>query len=204
MQIQNKHYTTIWLNEDNTHLVRIIDQRHLPHRFVLEDLASVEDVATAILDMHVRGAGLIGATAGYGMYLAALSASDSTSRSDFMSSIKASGDQIIATRPTAINLAWAVDRQLQRLEKQDGSIDTLVQLSRSVAEEIADEDAEFCRQIGLHGLPLIRDIYEKKRGEPVNILTHCNAGWLAFVDYGSATAPIYAAFDSGIPVHVWV
>jgi len=171
---------------------------------VLEDLASVEDVATAILDMHVRGAGLIGATAGYGMYLAALSASDSTSRSDFMSSIKASGDQIIATRPTAINLAWAVDRQLQRLEKQDGSIDTLVQLSRSVAEEIADEDAEFCRQIGLHGLPLIRDIYEKKRGEPVNILTHCNAGWLAFVDYGSATAPIYAAFDSGIPVHVWV
>jgi len=114
------------------------------------------------------------------------------------------GEQLIATRPTAINLAWAVERQLQQLENDGGSVDALVQLARRVAAEIADEDAEFCRKIGLHGLPLIQEIGKQKNGAPVNILTHCNAGWLAFVDYGSATAPIYAAFDAGIPVHVWV
>jgi methylthioribose-1-phosphate isomerase len=204
MRVRGKHYRTIWLNEENPKVVQIIDQRHLPHRFVLEDLTTVEDVARAIQDMHVRGAGLIGATAGYGMYLAALEATSSASRSDFMLSLKNAAAKLIATRPTAINLAWAVQRQLQRMKMADGSVESLVQLAREVAGEIADEDAQFCKQIGQHGLPLIREISNRKKGQPVNILTHCNAGWLAFVDYGTATAPIYAAYDERIPVHVWV
>jgi methylthioribose-1-phosphate isomerase len=204
MRVRGKHYRTIWLSEENLQVVQIIDQRHLPHRFVLEDLTTVADVAEAIRDMHVRGAGLIGATAGYGMYLAALSARESASRSDFIGLLSKAGDQLIATRPTAINLAWAVERQLQQMENEGGSVEALVRRARDVAGEIADEDAEFCRQIGQQGLPLIQEINKRKEGQPVNILTHCNAGWLAFVDYGSATSPIYAAFDEGIPVHVWV
>jgi methylthioribose-1-phosphate isomerase len=138
------------------------------------------------------------------MYLAALKASDSASKSEFVGSLEKAGEELIATRPTAINLAWAVDRQLRRLKDEEGSVDLGGRRIIKKAGEIADEDAEFCRQIGLHGLPLIRDISERKGGQPVNILTHCNAGWLAFVDYGSATAPVYAAFDEGLPVHVWV
>ena len=204
MRVRDQHFRTIWLSEKDQQVVQIIDQRHLPHRFVVEDLTTVDEVATAILDMHVRGAGLIGAAAGYGMYIAALEASDSTSIAEFMDSLEEAGEQLKATRPTAINLAWAVDRQVRRLKDLGVNIRALVELAREVAGEIADEDAEFCRQIGLHGLPLIREISQRKKGQPVNILTHCNAGWLAFVDYGSATAPIYAAFDDGIPVHVWV
>jgi methylthioribose-1-phosphate isomerase len=204
MRVSGKHYRTIWLSKEDPRVVQIIDQRHLPHRFVLEDLTSVEDVAEAISDMHVRGAGLIGATAGYGMYVAALEAAASLSRDDFMRSMKEAGDQLIETRPTAVNLEWAVQKQLAVLEKTGGGVETLVELARNIAEEIADEDAEFCRQIGQHGLPIIREISARKSGQQVNILTHCNAGWLAFVDFGTATAPIYAAYDEGIPVHVWV
>jgi methylthioribose-1-phosphate isomerase len=204
MRVQDKHYRTIWLSKEDPQVLQIIDQRHLPHQFVVEDLTTVEHVAEAIRDMHVRGAGLIGATAGYGMYIAAVEASDTSSRSDFLKSVRSSGEELTATRPTAVNLAWAVHRQLRQLESADGEVEDLVQLAQKVATEIADEDAEFCRQIGQHGLPIIREISRRKGGQPVNVLTHCNAGWLAFVDYGSATAPIYAAHDEGIPVHVWV
>tara|TARA_R110002096_G_scaffold100173_1_gene221935 strand:- start:1823 stop:2902 length:1080 start_codon:yes stop_codon:yes gene_type:complete len=190
MLVDGKPYRTIWPHPEDDGIVQIIDQRKLPFAFVIEDLTSVSDVATAIRDMHVRGAGLIGATAGWGMVFAEKEAGGDADR------LRELGDELIATRPTAINLRWAVERQLAAIEKGIPA--------RETAMTIADEDAEACRQIGLHGLPLIEGIAATKPGKPVNILTHCNAGWLAFVDHGSATAPIYAAHDAGIPVHVWV
>jgi methylthioribose-1-phosphate isomerase len=203
MLVDGQHYRTIWLHPDDRSVVQIIDQRHLPYQFVVEDLASVEQVATAIADMHVRGAGLIGATAGYGMALAALHA-PRTSPEAFMAAVLRDGQQLKATRPTAVNLAWAVDRQLAGVEAAGSEPKARIEAALLTAQAIADEDAEFCRRIGQHGLPIIAEISRRKDGQPVNILTHCNAGWLAFVDYGSATAPIYAAYDQGLAVHVWV
>ncbi|MDQ6622875.1 MAG: S-methyl-5-thioribose-1-phosphate isomerase, partial [Verrucomicrobiota bacterium] len=174
MKVAGQHYQTIWLKPGDERVVQIIDQRALPHQFVIEDIATVAQMATAIRDMHVRGAGLIGAAAGYGMYLAILEGAD----------VEDAATQLKATRPTAVNLAWAVDRQLAAIARGEDPLRT--------AQAIAREDANFCRQIGEHGLALIREIAARKNGAPVNVLTHCNAGWLAFVDYGSATAPIYA------------
>jgi len=171
----------------------------LPHEFVVEDLSTVDEVAKAIKDMHVRGAGLIGAAAGYGMYIAALEAP----KENFDNYMVQAGEKLKATRPTAVNLAWAVKRQLDAINKGNSS-EEKISIAFKTAKEIADEDAEYCRRIGEHGLKIIEDISKKKNGETVNILTHCNAGWLAFVDYGSATAPIYAAFEKGIKIHVWV
>ena len=200
MNVQGEHYRTIWVHPEDPKVVQIIDQRDLPHRFVVEDLVTCAEVCTAIEDMQVRGAGLIGATAGYGMYLAAITAPAGI---DLVAQLEAEGAQLKATRPTAINLAWAVDRQLTAVRGAAGRDEQLA-VARRCADDIADEDAEFCRRLGEHGVSLIERISKRKAGEPVNILTHCNAGWLAFVDYGSATAPIYAAFDRGIEVHVWV
>ncbi len=199
MKVEGKHYRTIWVKEGNEKIVQIIDQRHLPHGFVIEDLKTVEDVAVAIKEMHVRGAGLIGATAGYGVYIAALEAPEN----DFDGFVEKAGEKLRATRPTAVNLAWAVERQLKAMQKEKNA-GKKVKVAFKMAKQIADEDAEFCRRIGEHGLKIIEEIAARKKGKTVNILTHCNAGWLAFVDYGSATAPIYAAFDKGIDVHVWV
>lgn len=203
MNVHGKHYRTIWLKQDDPRVVQIIDQRHLPYRFVVEDLRTVAEVAEAIADMHVRGAGLIGATAGFGMYIAALVAPQS-SPADFMAALARDGDILKATRPTAVNLAWAVARQLRAIADAGEQASARIEVARQTAIAIADEDAEFCRRIGQHGLGLIQDIARRKNGQPVNILTHCNAGWLAFVDYGSATAPMYAAHDVGVKVHVWV
>ena len=200
MNIQGQPYRTIWLKTDDSRVVQIIDQRFLPHRFVIEDLATVEAVAVAIREMHIRGAGLIGATAGFGMYIAALEACHAE---DFEGSLQQAAAQLKATRPTAVNLAWAVDRQLAAIAKGT-TPEEIGAIALATAREIADEDAAYCRRIGEHGIALIEEISRAKGGKPVNILTHCNAGWLAFVDYGSATAPIYAAHDRGIPVHVWV
>jgi methylthioribose-1-phosphate isomerase len=200
MNVNGKHYRTIWLKEDDPNVVQIIDQRHLPHKFVIEDLITVDDVARAIKDMHIRGAGLVGATAGYGMYIAALHAPEDA----FMEQLEADGEKLKATRPTAVNLAWAVERQLAAVRAAEGGIAEKIQAAKDTAQAIADEDAEFCRRIGEHGVAIIEEISKKKNGEPVNILTHCNAGWLAFVDYGSATAPMYAAHDKGIKIHIWV
>jgi len=198
MNVAGTHYRTIWPVTEG--LIQIIDQRWLPHRFILEDLTTCEQAAVAIADMHVRGAGLIGATAGYGMYLATLEAAASP---HFDSSLAAAAERLKQTRPTAVNLAWAVDRQLAAIAKGSSSQERIA-IALKTAAAIADEDADYCRRIGEHGLALLREISAKKNGTPVNILTHCNAGWLAFVDHGSATAPIYAAHDQGIPVHVWV
>jgi methylthioribose-1-phosphate isomerase len=197
MNVNGKHFRTIWLESPDT--VRIIDQRHLPHRFVLEDLRNAEDAATAIRDMHVRGAGLIGATAGWGMYLAALRAP----HDNFDATLKTAAELLTSTRPTAVNLAAAVGRQIHAIGAAPG-IDAKIAAARRMAELIADEDADCCRRIGEHGVALIEAIARRKRGGRVNILTHCNAGWLAFVDFGSATAPIYEAHRRGIGVHLWV
>jgi len=203
MNVYGKHYHTIWLKEDDPSTVQIIDQRHLPHQFIIENLVTVDDVARAIRDMHVRGAGLIGATAGYGMYLAALSAPNDSIEA-FMASVWADGEMLMATRPTAVNLEWSVKRQLRAMELAGDSIDARRQVAAETAQIIADEDAAWCRSIGEHGVAIIEEISKQKNGEPVNILTHCNAGWLAFVDWGTATAPVYVAHERGIPVHVWV
>jgi methylthioribose-1-phosphate isomerase len=200
MKVAGQHFRTIWLKPDEPGVVQIIDQTALPHRFVVEDLTSVAQMATAIREMHVRGAGLIGAAAGYGMYLGALAAAKGQ---DFDRCIRETAVQLKATRPTAVNLAWAVERQLARMVAGRNT-DEKIALALETAQQIAEEDAEHCRQIGLHGLELIQQIANRKGGRPVNILTHCNAGWLAFVDHGSATSPIYAAHDRGVPVHVWV
>jgi methylthioribose-1-phosphate isomerase len=200
VKVGGKHFRTIWRKPDDERAVQLIDQRFLPHAFVIEEVRSVEQMATAIREMHVRGAGLIGASAGYGMYLAALEAAGRDSCDDYMAG---AATQLRATRPTAVNLSWAIDRQLQNIAAGK-TADEKVALALRTADLIADEDAEHCGMIGQHGLALIRQIAATKRNKAVNVLTHCNAGWLAFVDYGSATAPIYAAHDSGVPLHVWV
>lgn len=196
MKVGKHYYRTIWMDEGNEEVIHIIDQRLLPFEFRINQITTVKEMASAIFDMQVRGAGLIGAAAAYGMYLAALR---STTRPEIMA---AAAQELIGTRPTAVNLAWAVNRQLEVIKDLDQKTE-IVEATRKMAGSIADEDAEACRRIGQHGLPLISEIAQRKNA-PVNILTHCNAGWLAFVDHGSATAPIYAAHDLGIPVHVWV
>ena len=199
MNCNDAHYRTIWPDPNNREQICIIDQRQLPHTFFVETITTAKEMMTAIRDMHVRGAGLIGAAAGFGMYLAALRAPNA-SFDAFMAGAAKGFD---ASRPTARNLMWAVERVLHGMA-QSTLADEKRTIAYSVACAIADEDAEFCRRIGQHGLAIIEEISRRKNGAPVNILTHCNAGWLAFVDYGSATAPIYAARDAGLPVHVWV
>jgi methylthioribose-1-phosphate isomerase len=200
VNVGGQHFQTIWLKPGDERMVQIIDQRALPHAFVIEEIATVEQMVEAIREMHVRGAGLIGAAAGFGMYLAALEASRET---PWEESLATAAERLRQTRPTAVNLAWAIERQWRAIAAA-GSIDEKIAIALQTAREIAAEDAEHCRRIGEHGLELIRGIAARKGGAPVNVLTHCNAGWLAFVDHGSATSPIYAAHDSGLPVHVWV
>jgi methylthioribose-1-phosphate isomerase len=200
VKVAGTHFRTIWLNPNDESVVRLIDQRFLPHDFVIEEIRTVAQMARAIREMHVRGAGLIGASAGYGMYLAAIEAA---SRGSFDQYISKAAEELKGTRPTAVNLSWAIDRQLKNIAEGKTAAEKRA-LALRTAKLIADEDAEHCRTIGQHGLKLIQEVARKKSGKPVNVLTHCNAGWLAFVDYGSATAPVYAAHDSGLPVHVWV
>jgi len=196
MKVDGTPYRTIWPAEDGWS-VEIIDQTRLPFDFVTVRLENVDDAAVAIRDMLVRGAPLIGATAGYGMALAMhADASDAH--------LRTAHDKLLATRPTAVNLRWALDEMTRLLRPLSENERPAAAYKR--AAEICDEDVEICSSIGDHGLGVIRDIHAKKGGgsTPVNILTHCNAGWLATVDWGTALAPIYKAFDAGIPVHVWV
>ncbi len=209
MKVGGQHFRTIWPHPTNEWVVQLIDQRFLPHRFVIEDVSTVEQMADAIREMHVRGAGLIGASAGYGMYLAAIEAgpsrTGSISAKEFDARLTEAAERLKATRPTAVNLAWAIERVRAGLAvKQTLAVQEKVKLALCIAKQIAAEDEENCRMIGQHGLNLIEETARAKNGKPVNILTHCNAGWLAFVDYGSALAPVYAAHDRGLPVHVWV
>jgi methylthioribose-1-phosphate isomerase len=200
MIINNRHYQTIWIDESDPSVVKVIDQRKLPFVFEVKDLRSVDDVFAAIDDMTVRGAPLIGATAAFGMYLATLEITSGTNLKDHLHN---AARYLISSRPTAVNLSWAVNHVLQILEN-DKIPGTVTEKALSAALQICETEKENCRQIGIHGLKIIEQISRKKNGEPVNILTHCNAGWLACIDYGTATAPIYLAHEQGIPIHVWV
>ena len=191
MKIEGKPYKTIWF-ENN--LVKIIDQTKLPHKFVIKDLKNVKDAINAIKTMEVRGAPLIGATAAYGLVLSIIEKND-------LSFLKKSSEELIAARPTAINLKWAVDRMMKKLSGVNDK--DILKIALDEAKAITEEDEKFCKNIGLNGLKIIEDIANKKK-DTINILTHCNAGWLATIDWGTATSPIYHAHQKGIKVHVWV
>ncbi len=191
MKINGKEYRTIWF-ENN--VVKIIDQTKLPHQFIIKDLKKVKDAINAIKVMEVRGAPLIGGTAAYGIALAVQENNDP----EF---IRKSAEELIQSRPTAINLKWAVDRMISKLSGINS--DQILDIALTEAKEICDEDEKFCENIGINGLKIIEEIYNKKK-DTVNILTHCNAGWLATINWGTATSPIYHAHKKGIPVHVWV
>jgi len=191
MKIEGKEYRTIWF-ENN--VVKIIDQTKLPHQFIIKDLKTIKDVINAIKTMEVRGAPLIGATAAYGLVLAIMENNDQTF-------LKKSSEDLINSRPTAINLKWAVDRMMKKLSGINS--DQILNIALHEAKEICEEDVKFCENIGLNGLKIIEEIYNKKK-DTVNILTHCNAGWLATINWGTATSPIYHAHKKGIKVHVWV
>ena len=191
MKIEGKEYRTIWF-ENN--VVKIIDQTKLPHQFIIKDLKTVKDAINAIKVMEVRGAPLIGGTAAYGIALAVQENNDP----EFL---KKSAEELIQSRPTAINLKWAVDRMMNKLSGINS--DQILDIALTEAKEICDEDEKFCENIGINGLKIIEEIYNKKK-DTINILTHCNAGWLATINWGTATSPIYHAHKKGIPVHVWV
>ncbi len=191
MRIEGKEYRTIWFEKD---LVKIIDQTKLPHKFIVKELKTLNDAVNAIKTMEVRGAPLIGATAAYGIVLAIKESNDL----DF---IKKSSEKLVNARPTAINLQWAVHRMNNKLSFVNPG--NLFDVALKEADEICNEDINFCKNIGLNGLSIIEKIYNKKKNS-VNILTHCNAGWLATINWGTATSPIYHAYKKGIPVHVWV
>jgi methylthioribose-1-phosphate isomerase len=191
MKINGKEYRTIWFESN---IVKIIDQTKLPHQFTIKELKTVKDAINAIKVMEVRGAPLIGGTAAYGLALAV----QENNNPEF---IKKSAEELIQSRPTAINLKWAVDRMMKKLSGINS--DQILSIALNEAKEICDEDEKFCENIGINGLKIIEEIYNKKK-DTVNILTHCNAGWLATINWGTATSPIYHAHKKGIPVHVWV
>ena len=192
MKIEGKEYRTIWFDEKNQ-VVKIIDQTKLPHQFIIKDLKTVKDSINAIKTMEVRGAPLIGATAAYGLVLAIMENND-------QSFLKQSSENLIKSRPTAINLKWAVDRMMKKLAGVNS--EKILNIALNEAKDICEEDIKFCENIGLNGLKIIEEIYNKKKNT-VNILTHCNAGWLATINWGTATSPIYHAHKKGIPFHVW-
>jgi methylthioribose-1-phosphate isomerase len=194
VRVDGRDYRSIWFDEA-AGVVRIIDQTRLPHEFVIRPLRSLDDAAEAIRTMRVRGAPLIGATAAYGMALA-MADQGSDDR------LRQAGEFLLETRPTAVNLRWAVARMRDVLAPLLPSERHAAALEE--AARICDEDVDLNHRIGQHGLGLIRDFWQARGKAPLHILTHCNAGWLATVDWGTALAPIYQAHDAGIPIHVWV
>ena len=193
MLVNNSNLTTIWV-EENDQKIKIIDQRLLPHELSIVTLSTVKDVEFAIREMQVRGAPLIGVTAAFGMYLAALENSS-------IQFLNEAADFLIKSRPTAVNLSWAVKKiklEISNIDQQNRAEHIF-----NIAKQIREEDINACSKIGDYGLELIKSVYEKKNST-VNILTHCNAGWLAAVDWGTALAPIFKAKKNNIPIHVWV
>jgi methylthioribose-1-phosphate isomerase len=195
MIVAGRQMRPIWF-EDDAQTVRVIDQRSLPHELSVMTLDSVDRVIYAIREMVVRGAPLIGVTGAYGVWVALKT---SSSKEAF----QAECGRIRLARPTAVNLSWAVDRVLAEVLQVQG-LDRRLTAARQEADRITREEADNCRRIGEHGFQLIRRIAESKGGRPVNILTHCNAGWLACVEWGTATAPVYVAHEQGVAEHVWV
>ena len=195
MKIGGNNYRTIWL-DGGGEAVAVIDQTKLPHSFEVIRLSTMQEAARAILTMQVRGAPLIGVTAAYGLALAMRVDPSDASLAEAIS-------HLARQRPTAVNLRWALEEMRRHL--QPLAVNDRAQAAFSRAARLADDDVETCRRIGAHGLEIVRAIAAKKKpGEPVNILTHCNAGWLACVDWGTATSPMYQAHDAGVTLHVWV
>jgi methylthioribose-1-phosphate isomerase len=200
MKVNGRHFESIWIPPDHQEIVQIIDQRHLPFELVIEDIDTAEAMFTAIRDMHLRGAPLIGAAGALGMYLAVLQAPKDEDISQY---IRKMAMFLKSSRPTAINLSWGIERIIEAMQTCNSRADMIFR-AREVSLGIMAEEKENCRMIGEHGLVLISELRNRHPDVPVNILTHCNAGWLACIDYGTALAPIYLAYDKGIPLHVWV
>lgn len=193
MWVDDEHYQSLWVADSWT--IEIIDQTRLPHEFMIVSMETLEHAVHAISSMQVRGAPLIGVTAAYGVAMAMRQSADDAS-------LESAIERLRATRPTASNLAWALDEMRQTLAPLPP--EKRINAAYRRARELVDHDIETCKSIGAHGVGLIREIAQRKEGKPVNILTHCNAGWLAAVDWGTALAPIYRAYEDEIPVHVWV
>ncbi len=200
MKIDGKPYQTIWESGHGPGKIHIIDQRRLPFEFVIEDLVEPEDYAFAIKEMQVRGAPLIGVTAAYGMCAAIKKGIDRGMNGPY---VEETAKMLINTRPTAVDLSYAVNLILGEVLEIDDAGEQY-RSSLEMARRIRQESIDSCKNIGIHGLKILREISEKKAGGTVNVLTHCNAGWLACIDYGTATAPVYMAFDEGMDIHVWV
>jgi methylthioribose-1-phosphate isomerase len=200
MKIGDKNYRSIWIDESDPGIIWVIDQEKLPFLFEIKELHSVEDIFNSIKDMTLRGAPLIGVAGAFGMYLATLEITSHTNIGDHLNN---AARYLISSRPTAVNLSWAVNKVLKKLSVIS-SPQELSSVALAEAVEICEAEINNCKQIGSYGIKIIKEINEKKNGDKVNILTHCNAGWLACVDYGTVTAPIYLAHEMGIPLHVWV
>ncbi len=198
MKINGKHYQTLWETNSKVESISIIDQRFLPHKLVIAELSTLDDFCFAIKEMMLRGAPLIGVASAYGVYFAIKDASFD----DFDKQLQIASEKLLSTRPTAINIKFTIEQIMLEIGKLD-TIEAKIARSLGMARKFATDDIETCRMLGVYGVEIIKEIYEKKGGI-VNILTHCNAGWLATIDYGTATAPIYLARDMGIPIHVWV
>lgn len=200
MNLTSEKLTTIRLHQTNPPVVRIIDQRKLPYFLEFEDLLTVKDVYVAIKDMHLRGAPLIGVAAAFGMYLALNSTSENEAAENI---IENAYQLLVSSRPTAVNLLAALDESRNCIKKHS-ALNDKIQAALNFAIELREKEIQNCYRIGINGLKIIEELSSQKKGKPINILTHCNAGWLACVEYGTATAPIYLAHEKGISVHVWV
>jgi len=200
MVINGQHFQTIWVDRNNREIIKIIDQQKLPFEFSIKSLKTFDEALLAIKEMTVRGAPLIGITAAYGIYLAVV---NFNSNEDFSEYFFRKCAEMKTARPTAINLAFAVD-EMQKSLTNITNLNEAKAVALKKANDLKQLEIDYCSAIGDYGSKLIEEISAKKNGEPVNILTHCNAGWLACIDWGTATAPIYKAHQKGIKVHVWV
>ena len=203
MLINGKHYRTIWLEDNGMPVVKTINQLLLPHKFEIAELKTSGEICNAISSMLLRGAPLIGVAAAYGIYLACFESKNAKNINEFNSIILKKTGEIKSTRPTAVNLSNAINNSLKRINNQE-TIPGKINAAIDFANELAEYEVDSCKQIGKYGLQILKDLRKSKKNEVINILTHCNAGWLACIDYGTATAPIYFTKENGIKVHVWV
>jgi methylthioribose-1-phosphate isomerase len=200
MKVKGHHFETIWIHPGNQLIIQIIDQRFLPFEFIIEDIHNEHEMYVAIKDMHLRGAPLIGAAGAMGMYLSVACCKAENITAEF---VQEKAAWLKTSRPTAVNLCWGVDKVKDSLLGITDS-KAIIEKARNSALAVIDEERRNCAKIGEYGIKIIEEISRRKGGDTVNILTHCNAGWLACIDFGTATAPIYFAHDKGIKVHVWV
>lgn len=203
MKINGIHYTTLWETDSEPSSISIIDQRFLPFKFQIIQLKKVEDFAKAIKEMYIRGAPLIGITACYGLFFAV---KKSASATEFNERFEMAKNILISTRPTAVNLTFAIqqaENNISLLQKHSTNYENKIHSILQLARTMREDDIRCCKQIGTFGVKIIKEIYDAKK-DTINILTHCNAGWLATIDYGTALAPIYIAQKEGIPLHIWV